>query len=217
MLSKIINTKIKEFKIWIKKERNVYILIGIFFLIMQFFVFLGNYMSERYDVFFWFCNHTPLFFAFAFFLKKKNIIKGLINIGFLGQFVWSLDFLGKIFFDVHVFKMTAYVFEADNGLWVLLPIAIHMFATNIAFFFTRKKKPNVYTLFYSLIYILFLYAATLTYTLIERNVNCVQLLCGVTDLTFNGYTYFWPLLVFFLIAIPTQGIQYLVYKYCTRK
>ncbi|MCA9460218.1 MAG: hypothetical protein KC550_06745, partial [Nanoarchaeota archaeon] len=112
-------------------------------------------MLDRYDVFFWFCNHTPLFFAFAFFLKKRNVIKGLINVGFLGQFAWTLDFLSKLLFDTYIFKVTQYVFESQNGLWVLLPIGIHMFSTNLALFFTYKRKPDIYTAFYSSIYIMF--------------------------------------------------------------
>jgi hypothetical protein len=207
----------EKFKKWFNSDDNHYLFIGYFFLIMQFFVFLVNYQSERYDVFFWFCNHTPLFFAFGFFLKKRNVIKGLINVGFLGQFAWTLDFLGKIFFDIHIFKMTAYVFEGERGLWVLLPLGIHILSTNLALYITRKRRPEMLTLLYSSIYMLFLYGGTLTYTLVERNVNCVHLLCGATDATFSHYTILWPILVFCIVILPTQGIQYLVYKYSTRK
>jgi hypothetical protein len=206
----------EKFKKWFNSNDNHYLFIGYFFLVMQFFVFLGNYQAERYDVFFWFCNHTPLFFAFAFFLKKRNVIKGLINVGFLGQFAWTLDFLGRILFGEHIFKMTEYVFEGDRGLWILLPIGIHILSTNIALYVTRKRKPDIYTLLYSSIYILFLFAGTLTYTLIERNVNCIYLLCGATHLTFNYYTYLWPILVFLIVALPTQGIQYIVHKISTK-
>ncbi|MEC8339320.1 MAG: hypothetical protein VXZ40_01735 [Nanoarchaeota archaeon] len=166
--------------------------------------------------FFWFCNHTPLFFAFAFFLKKRDIIKGLINVGFLGQFAWTLDFLGKIFFDFHVFNMTAYVFSSEKGIWVLLPIGIHVFATNVALYFTRRKKPSTKTLFYSILYIIFLYGATLTYTDPLRNVNCVHAICGAVDLTFKNYTNFWPVLVFLVVVLPTQLLQFCIYKLSQR-
>lgn len=207
-LTNYINTAKK----WFSKEKNRYLAIGIFFFILQFFVFLGNYHAENYDVFFWFCNHTPLFFAFAFILGKKDLIKGLINVGFLAQFAWTIDFLGFLIFKLYIFKVTDYIFETPNGLWVLVPIGIHVFATNLALISTYKKKPNLITLFYSLIYIIFLFAGTLTYTLDTNNVNCVIQLCGATNLTFNGYTNFWPIIVFFFIAVPTQGIQYLMYK-----
>lgn len=209
--------KKKKILLWLKRIDNQYLLLGFFFLFMQFFVFLGNFQADRYDVFFWFCNHTPLFFSFAFFLKKRDIIKGLINVGFLGQFAWTLDFLGKLLFNVHIFNMTGYVFTSEKGFWVLLPIIIHIFATNIALYFSRKKKPTIKTLFYSMLYLMFLFGATLTYTDPQRNVNCIYALCGAVDLTFNNYTNFWLVLVFFLVVLPTQGIQYLLYRYSTKK
>lgn len=203
---------IKKILKWVKNEDNRFILVGFFFLFLQFFVFLSNYKTDRYDVFFWFCNHTPLFFGFAFLLKKKDVIKGLINVGFFGQFAWTLDFLGKMFFDFHIFKMTNYVFENPNGLWILVPIGIHIFATNVALYFTYKTKPSIYSAFYSLLYIMFLYAGTLTYTLVERNVNWIYKIGGEINYSHDLYTNFWLILVFFLIVIPTQGFQYLLYK-----
>jgi hypothetical protein len=202
---------------WCRNKDNQFMLIGFFFLVLQFFVFLANYKADRYDVFFWFCNHTPLFFAFAFFLKKRNVIKGLINVGFLGQFAWTLDFLGKLFFDYHIFNMTNYVFENPNGLWVLVPIGIHVLATNIALVFTYKRKPNLLTAFYSLLYIIFLYAGTLTYTLPERNVNWVFKLGGTINYAHPLYTNAWPIIVFFLVAMPTQALQYFLYKWSVKK
>ncbi len=216
-LKSLIKQNQKQIKKWLSYEKNQYILLGFFFLVLQFFVFLGNYKADRYDVFFWFCNHTPLFFAFGFFLGKRDIIKGLINVGFLGQFAWTLDFLGRIFFNTHIFKMTAYVFDNPNGLWVLLPIGIHMFSTNLALYYTYKKKPNLLVAFYSLLYIMFLYSGTLTYTLPGNNVNCVQEICGFTELTFESYSHLWPIIVFFLIAMPTQAIQYGIYKLTNNK
>ena len=207
----------RELKKWFSVKNNQYTTIGFFFLFLQLFVILGNFMTDRYDVFFWFCNHTPLFFAFAFFLKNTNVIKGLINVGFLGQFAWTLDFLGKIFFDFHIFNMTTYVFENPNGLWVLVPIGIHIFSTNLALFFTYKKKPNLLVAFYSLLYIIFLYASTITYTLVERNVNWVFQIGSTVGYAHPLYTNFWPLIVFFLIAMPTHGIQYLLYRWSKKE
>jgi len=214
---KKLKTKIRELKKWSKKGNNLYYIIGTFFLLSQLLVFLGNYNSQNYDVFFWFCNHTPLFFAIAFFLKKKHLIKGLINVGFLGQFAWTLDFLGKIFFDVYILSMTNYVFENPTGLWILLPIIIHIFATNVALFFTYKKRPTIHTLFYSLLYIMFLYTSTLAFTLEETNVNWVHQAELDVNLDHDYYTIFWPLITFFLVVMPTQGIQYLLYIHRKRK
>lgn len=183
-----------------------------FFLILQFFVFLGNYNSERYDVFFWFCNHTPLFFGLAFIFKKTDIIKGLINVGFLGQFIWTLDFFSKIFFDTHIFKMTMYVFEDPNGLWVLLPIGIHIFSTNVALYHTYKNETTSDSLLISLLYILFLYFSTILFTIEENNINWVFKIGAIINISFDYYTSLWPAMVFFLLVIPTYIIQKILYK-----
>jgi hypothetical protein len=217
MNKKILNKKYLFFKRWFSIENNKYFLIGLFFLFLQLFVIWGNYSAQRYDVFFWFCNHTPIIFAFAFFFRSKDLIKALINVGFIAQFLWSLDFFFKLFFNFYIFKVTRYVFEDSHGIIVLVPILIHVISTNLALYFTYKKRPNLKVLFYSLIYIMFLYATTLSYTLEERNVNCVYLLCGATNLTFSSYTYFWPVLLFFVVVFPTHGIQYLIYKHSIRK
>ncbi len=200
-------------KKWVCIENNRYFLIGLFFLFLQLFVVWGNYTKERYDVFFWFCNHTPLIFAFAFFIRSNNLIKGLINVGFIIQFLWTIDFIFKLFFNLYIFDVTRYVFEDISGIAVLVPILIHIVSTNLALYFTYKKRPNMKGLFFSLIYIIFLYASTLLYTLEQENVNCVYLLCGANSLTFSSYTYFWPILLFFVIVVPTHGIQYLIYRH----
>ena len=113
--------------------------------------------------------------------------------------------------------MTRYVFEDPNGFWVLLPIGIHIFSTNLALYFTYKKKPTIYSAFYSLLYIMFLYGSTLTYTLVENNINWIYMVGAGINYSSNLYLNFWPLIVFFLIAMPTQGIQYLLYKWSLKK
>lgn len=212
----IFQTYKKHFRKWVKKDNNLYFLLGAFFLIMQFFIFFGNYRTDRYDVFFWFCNHTPLFFAIAFFLRKDDFIKGLINVGFLAQFVWTLDFLSRILLGVHIFNITEYIFEDPNGLWVLLPIGIHIFSTNLALYFTYKKKPKTYALFYSMIYVLFLYSTTLTFTVVQNNINWVFKPEGL-NMLIPYYTGLWPFIAFLLLVIPTHAIQYGLYQLSKRK
>ncbi|MDA3855907.1 MAG: hypothetical protein PF569_06600 [Candidatus Woesearchaeota archaeon] len=216
-MRKKIKKNYKNLKKWMDLESNKFKVLGSFFLILEFTAILANGFSDRYDVFYWFCNHTPLIFAFAFFFRKKNVIKALINVGFIAQFLWTLDFLSKLIFNVYIFKVTRYVFEDIHGIYVLIPILIHVLSTNMAFYFTYKKKPTLKILFYSLVYLIFLYAMTLTYTDPARNINCVYEICGTTQLTFASYTYFWPIIVFFGIVIPSHGIQYLFYLYSRRK
>jgi hypothetical protein len=198
-------------KLW-KNRENQYIIIGYFFLIMQVLIILSNYYTGRMHVMFWFCSHTPLIFGLAFLLDKKDVIKGLINVGFLFQFAWTLDFLSKLIFNVYIFWVTDYLFNEPHGLYMLVPILVHILGANLALFMTYKEKPNLRALFYSLIYLVIIYWVSLAYTIPERNVNCVHLLCGIPQYTFPYYTNLWLLTALVLIVLPTHGIQYLLYR-----
>lgn len=192
------------------KEEIKNILIVIFFLIMQIFILIGNINNEDYDVFFWFCNHIPMLFAISFYFNNHNMTKGLINIGFLAQLVWGLDFLSKLIFNTYIFNLTEYVFE-KNSLWILLPISIHLFSTNVALYLTRKEEPNQKTLEYSMIYVIILYIVTLIFTNPANNINWIYKIEANINYSNTLYTIFWPIITLVFIILPTQKIQELIY------
>ncbi|MBU4070486.1 MAG: hypothetical protein KJ646_05890 [Nanoarchaeota archaeon] len=200
---------------WLRK--NKYNVLGFWFLFLQLLVFFENHVVYKYNIFFWFCDHAPLVISFAFFSKNKDLLKSMINFGFLVQFVWIIDFLFKIIFDKNFLGVTNYIFTAKLGFLVLIPLVIHSLCINVAFLHTYKIKPTIKVLIYSAIYVMMIYALSLTYTPIERNVNCIHEICGLNDYTFSSYTYFWPLLVFIIIILPTQGIQWWVYKWSRKR
>ncbi|MBU0957509.1 MAG: hypothetical protein KKF56_01725 [Nanoarchaeota archaeon] len=206
-----------KFYNWIKQEKYRYYLIGTFFLFLQLLVFIENHHAQRFGHFFWFCNHTPLIFALAFFLRKKQLIKGIINIGFLIQFVWAIDFLSYGISGFTVLGVTQYVFNGGMGIYTLVPIIVHLFSTNIALISTYEVKPKKITLLYSAVYILLLFSLTLTYAPPEKNINCIYFICTLEKFSIPGYFYLWPILIFLILALPTQGIQYLIYKHSKRK
>lgn len=189
-----------------------YHIVGGFFLLLQLFVIFGNYSATQYDTFFWFCNHALLLFAFGFFSKNTDLIKGLINVGFLAQLVWSIDFLGRIFFGVHLFNITNYIFENPNSLWTLLTIIIHLFATTLALYMTRTIKPTTKTLLYSIIYLITLYITTLLFTDPQNNINWIYEIGGFIGYSSSLYTLFWPFIVIIIVILPTQALQHYIYK-----
>lgn len=199
------------------KEKRIFFITGIYFLLLQLVIFVENYFAYRYNIFFWFCNHTPLLFGLFFLAGKKDWIKAIINIGFLVQFIWVFDFISNIFFGSYSLGVTQYIFESELGWFILIPLFAHALSTNVALAHTYKIKPNKKVLIYSGIYILLLYFVTLTYAPIENNINCVYNLCGIQEYTFAGYTLLWPLLVFVIIILPTHGIQHIFYKLYKRK
>lgn len=199
------------------KEKKTFLVLGLSFLVLQLLIVLIKYDPLRYDLFFWFCNHSPLFFGIAFLLNKKDVIKALINAGFIGQFVWILDLLSKLVFDIYLFNLTQYVFETPDVSWVTITIISHVLATNIALYFTYKSEPKRIILLYSFIYLILLYIITLSFTPIDRNVNCVYEVCGLTGLTFPFYFIFWPIAAFIVMVLPVYGLQNLLYNFSKRK
>lgn len=202
-------------KSWIKK--NKYNIIAFWFLFLQVLVLFENYFIYEYNIFFWFCDHAPLLLAIGFFTKNKNIIKTLVNFGFLAQLIWIIDFLARIIFNKSALGVTNYMFTTDFGFLVLAPLLIHSLSVNVAFIHTYKTSPTTKTLVYSAIYIMTIYALSLAFTPIEENVNCIHQICGLKEHTPQTYTFFWPILVFAIIILPTQYIQYLVYRLHKRR
>lgn len=189
---------------------------GIFFLAMQALIMYANYRASRFDGLFWFCNHTPLLIGISFLIGRKDFIKAIINVGFLPQLIWTVDFLGRLFFGTCLFDVTQYVFEGLNGRDVLVAIITHMFAINIALFLTRKQKINKKVLLYSAVYLVSLLVVSFIYSPVDKNVNFIKYF-GAPAYTFPGYTALWAVLAFVIVVVPTYFIQKGIYKISTRK
>lgn len=190
-----------------KNTLDRFFLLGLFFLFLQVLIFYSIIKIGNYELFLWFCDHSPLLFAIAFFMRNINIIKALINIGFLGQFLWLIDFLAKTIFDVYLFGITDYIFTGEIGLLNLIPILAHILSTFLALLFTFREKTKKNVLFISVIYLFALFILTLIFTSSVNNINCIYQVCVYNNLTFAFYTYFWPLIVFLVVIFPTYLIQ----------
>lgn len=195
-----------------------YFYLALFFLFLQFIVIAGSYNTDNFDIFYWFCNHTPLFFSIAFFIRNISLVKSLINVGFLIQFVWLIDFLIALLFSYYTLGITRYVFEDLSGLTIFIPILIHIFSTNVSLIFTFKEKTKDIVLIYSFIYLVLLYIFTLFFTSVENNINCIYEICSLEFLTPPFYTFFWIPIMFILIILPSYYLQkYLFYLYLRYK
>jgi hypothetical protein len=200
-----------------KNEENLYLSLGFWYLFLQIIVLIENHYVYKYNIFFWFCDQAPILFSIGFFTRSKKFIKSIINFGLLVQFFWVSDFLLKILFHAKALGITNYLFEPQLGNFVIVPLLVHITSTNLALFITYKEKPTKKVLVYSAVYIVFLYALTLAYTPVANNVNCVYEICGLPQFTFSYYTALWPVLAFLVVILPTQGIQYMLYKWAQKR
>ena len=181
-------------------------LLGVFFLLLQILVIVRNQHSDP-EIFIWFCNHALLLLAIGCFTHNNHLTKAIINVGLFGQLVWSIDFLSKIIFGVHFFNVTNYVFVQPYTFSTALTVLIHMFATTIALYHTRKFKPTRKTLIYSIVYLVVLYILTLTLTTPENNINWVFEIGGTIQYEHIIYTILYPLIAFIGVISPTHYLQ----------
>jgi len=197
-------------------RNNLYFIAGVFFLILEAIVIFVNLDAGRPMVLFWFCNHIPLFLSFAFFSRNTALVKAFISVGLIAQALWTIDFIGKVFFDTFVFGYSKYVFGIQ-GFELFVPIIIHMFSIAIAFLATLREKTDKRVLLYAFVYLVVLQAITLAITLPEDNINCVQKICGFESINLPHYSFIWSILVFLILVLPAYLLQVLIYNKLYKK
>lgn len=182
--------------------------IFIFYLILlQILVIIRNIQIESFQTFFYFCNHIPILIIIFLIYKKYNYLKALINIGFLIQFGWILDFFSKLIFDYYLFGSTFYIFENLLSFSSLISILIHTTTLIPLFFIIKKEKTNEKSLYYSIIYLIFIFLLTILFTNPLYDINCVFNACQINFLQINYFTWIYLPLTIISIILPTYFIQ----------
>lgn len=181
------------------------------FLSLQLLLVFANWGSEVDGLYLWYCNNVLFLFALAFYFRWYQFIKGLINVGFLGQLVWLVDVASFFFFGEFLFGFSEYLFDMENAFLVATTFIIHICSSFLALFFVYDKKTRVSSLYVSAAYVLALYGLVLLFTDPASNVNCVYAVCGLEDeLTIPFHVFLWPFAVFTLFILPVFGLQYLL-------
>ncbi len=195
-------------------KNQKYFLIGLWFLLIQVIAIVRNY-SDSYIYFFWFCDFAPMLFAIAFFMKKDDFVKGLINIGLFAQIIFLIDFFYNAFNNISLLDFMP-SFSELSLFYILSTFLLHI-STFIALVFTYKTKPSKNTLFSSIWIIIGLYALTLIFTSPIDKINYVYSSGDLLKFAIPYYTFLWPFIVFIFIVLPTQGLQYLIWKIFKKK
>ena len=190
------------------KNFNSYVLVGVLFIFLQIIVIIRNLYSD-FIFFFWFCDFIPIVLAIAFFFKKYHIVKGIVNVGLFPQLIYMTGFIVRIFFGISFFGGTDIFLNYDT-LMIFFSILFHL-ATLIAFSFTYKIKPTRETLIYSLLGLILIYFVMIFFTAPIDDINYVFLLSNFFGA--KVFSVFWIPITFLVVVLPTQGFQYLIYKY----
>ena len=192
-----------------------YKVLGIYFLILQLFVFLRNHLLGEQILFFYYCDNIALFLAIGFLTRNIQLIKGLISSGLILQVVYLLDLLSIIFFDQELTGTTIYLFDYNTFL-LIITLFMHFGTAFVALLFTVQEETRWTALLYALAYLAFLYFTTIAFTPKELDMNCIFNACDVSWAYFEGFTRWWIVTAFLCLVIPTHllqmGLQRLVAK-----
>ena len=200
---------------WIKK--NKYYLAGTFFLILQIGLIYKYTFLLPFSNILWFCSHTPIIFAIAFFTKKTNIIKTLISVGLIPQIIWIIDYLGKLTLGIFIFGATDYMFIEMPPISYTISVFEHFLSTILALALTYKIKPQKKSLIYAFIYLLVILILSISLTTEDYNYNLTRHILIGEEFTFPGYTYAWIFLAMAIVVIPTHYFQVLLYNLTRKK
>lgn len=103
-----------------------------------------------------------------------------------------------------------------NFLYFFVTILFHL-STVFALLMTYKIKPNIKTINYSIFVVATVYIISLIFTPYISNINFISHPFDFIPFIIPYYIYLWPLLAFIVLILPTQGIQYLLYRWSIRK
>ena len=182
-------------------------LLGGIFLGVQILTLFRNYYSD-YFLFFWFCDFAPMLFAFAFFTDNKHFAKGIINVGLFAQMIYLSLFIYRLASGVTLYSIAP---ESTNLFYNVSSIILHS-STFFAVLLTYRTKPTRKTLLYSLLILFGMYITTLLFTNPEYGINYVYNSRALLPFTIPYYVYLWIPITFAVVVLPTQLIQYWIYK-----
>lgn len=190
--------------------KNRYIILSIFFIILQILVIIRNLIMKEYIVFFWFCDFFPILLSLAFLLKDEQLVKGFINIGFIPQLISSFSLFYAIFLGIDIVGF-ADILNYSN-FYIIVSFLLHLLPLNIALLFTYKIKTEKKSLLYSFIILIIMFILTLIFTSPIKNINYVYN-SDFLGFTPHYYTLIWVVLAFVILVLPTYLIQKLLYNF----
>jgi len=183
-------------------------IIVLLFVIIQAITVIRNIQTEFY-FFFWLCDFAPILFAAFFFFNRLDLVKSLVSISIIPQWIYLVGLIYGVFSNHYVFiESTEHLFS----LYFISSTFVH-FTSTFALIFSFKYKPEVKQLKYTFILIILIYLMTLIFTSPDYYANYVYSSHDVVDFKIPYHTQLWPISVFILVALPGYLIQLVFYKY----
>ena len=190
------------------KKGDLYIWVGVFFVLLQVVAVVRNSFLD-FVYFFWFCDFVPIILALAFFFRREQMIKGIVNIGLFPQLLYLGSFIVRLFFGFTFLDETDLLFSY-NVFIIVSSVILHS-ATVISLGFVYLVRPKVESLVYSFVGLVLIYFVAVIFTMPMDSINYVFLLSNSFGV--DALSVFWIPLTFLGVVVPTHGFQWLVWRY----
>ena len=198
-----------------KRQQKEYILqcIGVVLITWSLLNIFFTVRDGSWQHVFWLSNHIGLVLGSAVLLRKSYWITAELALGFVGEMGWSVDYVGKILFDIHILGSTSYLFVEGYPSTLFFSTLQHLFIIPLgvwALWLLAKPEPAAWkgALFHACVLLLISFPFG-----VSLNLNCFLESCVSWIPTFPWYPLFWMIVYFGVFVIPIhKGIVYLMRK-----
>jgi len=181
-----------------------YFLFGMGLVILWILVLIRNYRAKDDIKFFWFCELSPILLAFGFFFGNIQLIKGIIDVGLITQFITLVSLVLVTFFGADIPPVTGNV--KKGKFYLIVSYLLHLVPVNLALIFTLQTRATPISLIYGVLVLVLIFVLSLAFTPASKNINFVQHL-NTVGFKPRYYKVYWFILAFLLIVLPTHFLQ----------
>jgi len=188
-------------------------LMAIFILLMlEILVIIRNIKTKEYDIFWWFCEMSPILLIIGLLWGNVQFIKGVISVGLLPQLGSFIILFMVVFFN---YKNPNFGGIKEKGsYYIIVSFLLHIVSVNLAFFITLDTKASGISLLYSLLILTFLFITSLLFTDHKKNINFIESLDFVSFKP-RFYKYLWIICGFLFLIVPTYFLQNWIFSLLT--
>jgi hypothetical protein len=184
------------------KKELILDILGWFFLVLGIVsvithVFFGNW---RYTV--WFCNHSMIITGIAVLCRNRFWLTAMLNWSLIPLSLWTIDFIGKVVFNVSILGMTEYMFVGLG--WMNIVGLQHLFTVPLmlySLYLLGKPSPKAWlgtTLHAAILGVISYFFITADY-----NINCAHTACKPMQ-WLPYYIVLWPVVAVLLFYISNK-------------
>ena len=176
--------------------------LALFFLFLQLVIVIRNIYSS-YSYFFWVCDFAPFIFFIGFLFKKEQLVKGLISIALIPQFIFLVGFISKTILYLFGYGIFDYSY-----FYIIITIFFHfasLFAISLSYGINIKRE----SLFYSFFLLIVIFFVTISFTSEQENINYIF------EFYFLNYPilpFLWVPLNFLIVVVPSYCLQKIIYR-----